>query len=155
MAAWEGVRDSVMELEEDGRWRDQEEGDTRSIKFKMKRELLGGRVQEEVRAKEDEGKRELMDDGPHVECVLEGVQDQHGGRGNQMREGQDPKRGLKRGNEGGGRMSPDDQSDQSGSGPHGQVQRGEALLGGGGGSHLQLQKRKTKFCQEKFRHRFM
>ena len=39
-------------------------------------------------------------------------------------------------------MSLDDQSDQSGSGPHGQVQRGEALLGGGGGISFAVTEKK-------------
>ena len=45
VAAWEAVRTSVMELEEDGRWRNPEEGDEKleGVHFMMRRgELLGG-----------------------------------------------------------------------------------------------------------------
>jgi hypothetical protein len=45
VAAWEAVRTSVMELEEDGRWRNPEEGDEKleGVHFVMRREeLLGG-----------------------------------------------------------------------------------------------------------------
>ena len=64
----------------------------------------------------------MMGDGLQDGCVLEGVQGQHGGRGNPMGEDKIRKRGLKRGYGEGGGMSPDDvksfarrhdQSDQS------------------------------------------
>ena len=50
VAAWEAVRTSVMELEEDGRRRYPDEGDEKleCVTFVMKRGgLLGGQVQDE------------------------------------------------------------------------------------------------------------
>ena len=48
MAAWEGVRTSVMLLEEDGRWRNPDEEDEKlgCVTFVMNKrgELLGGKV---------------------------------------------------------------------------------------------------------------
>ena len=44
VAAWEGIRTSVMELEEDGRWKNNEEGDEQldKVNFVMRRgKLLG------------------------------------------------------------------------------------------------------------------
>ena len=148
--------------------RDQDEGDTRCVTFEMKRgELLGGKVQDGAKVKGDEGdtgEREMMGDGLQEGNVREGVQGQHGGRGNPMGEERNMKRGLKRGYGEGGGMSPDDakrsdQSDQSGSvsiveedtsqncslptfkwggrreqDQGGQVQGGEAILGGGRGN---------------------
>ena len=169
VAAWEGVRTSVMVLEEDGRCRNPDEEDEKigCVTFVMNGgELLGGKVRDDVKVKGDTREREMMGDGLQDGCVLEGVQGQHGGRGNPMGEDKIRKRGLKRGYGEGGGMSPDgakrnDQSDQSVSvsiveedlsqncplktfkwggrreqDQGGQVQGGEAILGGGGGTPL-------------------
>ena len=87
VTAWEGVRTSVMLLEEDGRWRNQDEEDEKlgCVTFVMNRgELLGGKVRDEGKVKGDARERDEMGDRVQAGRVLEGVQGQHGGRGNPM-----------------------------------------------------------------------
>ena len=95
VAALEAVRTSVMELEEDGRWRNPEEGDEKleGVHFVMRRgELLGGgqvrdegKVEGGAREGDTEGAQDQVNEMGNRDQAghdLEGGQGQHGGRCN-------------------------------------------------------------------------
>ena len=111
VTAWEAIRTSVMELEEEGRWREPEEEAEKlaRVKFVMRKGALfgGGQVQDEdqvhggAREGDDEGvqdQAEEMGSKDHVDHDLEGGQGLHGGPGNPQGEQiRDQRRGTKRG----------------------------------------------------------
>ena len=110
VAAWEAVRTSVMELEEDGRWRNPEEGDEKleGVHFVMRRgELLGGghvrdedKVEGGAREGDAEGAQDQVDEMGNRDQAghdLERGQGQHGGRGNPKEHNKIQGRGIKRG----------------------------------------------------------
>ena len=131
VAAWEGIRTSVMELEEDGRWKNKEEGDEQldKVNFVLRRGKLlgGGQVRDEdkveggAREGDAEGAQDQVDEMGNRDQAghdLEGGQGQHGGRGNPKEHNKIQRRGIKRGLCEGGHEKESlirryDQSDQS------------------------------------------
>ena len=101
LAAWEGIRTSVMELEKDGRWRNNEEGDEQldKVNLVMRRgKLLGGQVRDAAQVGGDV--RERDGEGLHVDVDADGMRDK---AGQEIEGGQEQEDGVQEG----------DQSDQS------------------------------------------